>query len=254
MGQVNVAYDDDLLTKLDCLAAARGLSRPDLLRAIAEEAVRASEQGRPMFEPPEAPIDADTALVLATKLERLGIDFDRLARSSDRREKKLLESFNATDEANRSAYERLSEDLAGRFREGATPFAKMLTSFREDVAKLHSDVLAASRKPDSLNAIQKDLAAIRSAQDRVRPITHLHLFRDVHPNRWLWGIIVTFGLSLLMFLQILFANLLPNEMFATPVALRLYGSADTGICELYKTSRRLKHCPSLAPAETGGRP
>lgn len=52
MAQVNVAYEDRLLAHLDAVAEGRGLSRPDLLRAIAEEAVRAGEQGRAMFEPP----------------------------------------------------------------------------------------------------------------------------------------------------------------------------------------------------------
>ena len=110
MAQVNVAYDDALLAHLDAVAERRGLSRPDLLRAIAEETVRADEQGRAMFEPPELPIDPDTAVVLATKVEQISIDLDRILRAAERREHKMLTAFNATEEANRNAVDRLGRD------------------------------------------------------------------------------------------------------------------------------------------------
>ncbi len=95
MAQVNVAYEDRLLAHLDSVAEGRGLSRPDLLRAIAEEAVRAGEQGRAMFEPPKLPIDPGTAVTLALKVEQISIDLDRILRAAERREKRLVEAFHA---------------------------------------------------------------------------------------------------------------------------------------------------------------
>lgn len=144
MAQVNVAYDDLLLAHLDALAATRGLPRPDLLRAIAEEAVRANEQGRALFEQPDAPIDPETAILLATKVEGLSIDFDRLMRSVDRREKRMLERFDATEEANRTAFERVQANMVDRFVEGSAPFTSMLAELRADNRKLHEDMIEAA--------------------------------------------------------------------------------------------------------------
>ena len=55
MGQVNVNYDDRLLEGIDRLCSARGLSRAELMRAIATEAVEAHDAGRLAFQMGTAP-------------------------------------------------------------------------------------------------------------------------------------------------------------------------------------------------------
>lgn len=252
MAQVNVAYDDLLLAHLDALAATRGLPRPDLLRAIAEEAVRANEQGRALFEQPDAPIDPETAILLATKVEGLSIDFDRLMRSVDRREKRMLERFDATEEANRTAFERVQANMVDRFVEGSAPFTSMLAELRADNRKLHEDMIEAARSPASIDEIKKELAVISSRYQEVRPVYNLHLFREIDLNAWGWGVLmITLALGFLV-LQMMAARVLPYEIWANPIATQLYGSPETAICEIYKDARESRSCPRLAPVEAGG--
>ena len=254
MAQVNVAYDDVLLTHLDALAAARGIPRPDLLRAIAEEAVRANEQGRALFEPPEAPIDVESAVLLATKVAGLSIDLDRLLRSVDRREKRMLERFEATEDANRTAFERVQARMVDRFVEGSAPFTSMLARLRTDNAKLHEQVIAASRSPTGIETIQRELAVIASRYQSVRPVYNLHLFREINLNVWGWGLLLSALAAGFLVLQMMAARVLPYEVWATPIAMQLYGSSDTAICEIYKDARDLSACPRLAPVEASGAP
>ncbi|MCJ2188596.1 ribbon-helix-helix protein, CopG family [Novosphingobium beihaiensis] len=254
MGQVNVTYDDALLRRLDGLAEQLGQSRPDLLRALAEEAVKAHEQGRPMFEPPAAPIDAAAAMGLALKVEQLSIDLDRLARSWDRREKKLVKAFNATEDANRDAQVHFSHEMIERFRDGSMPFLRKIVEVRQLIAELKDDVLAATREPASLAAIRADLAAMKTAMRRSRRQFHFHFGRDWTFEGWQLGALSLSAVAALMVGEILLATVLPYRWLATPLSLKLFGSADAGICELYAQSRHLDRCPVLAPEKTGGEP
>jgi hypothetical protein len=55
MGQINVNYDDRTLQGIDRLAATKGMSRPELLRAIAGEAIEAHDGGRLAFQVDDTP-------------------------------------------------------------------------------------------------------------------------------------------------------------------------------------------------------
>ena len=50
MGQVNVNYDERVIEGIDRLRGTRGLSRAELLRAIATEAVEAHDAGWLAFQ------------------------------------------------------------------------------------------------------------------------------------------------------------------------------------------------------------
>lgn len=254
MAQVNTAYDDVLLAQLDAIAAGRAMSRPDLFRAIAEEAVRAHEQGRSMFEPPPAPIDPATAMSLAGKVEQLCVDLDRLVRSWDKREKKLIEAFNATEEANRTARERLGNDLFEHFRKGTNPYAKKVAELGELIAEKQAEILAATRQPESLALIRKDMAELKAAIRRSRRVHNLHLGTNWGLQRWQIAFFGACAFVALLMVEIGLALLLPYDWLATPLSLRLFGSSDTAICEMLKLSRGLEHCPVLVPSRPGGEP
>lgn len=259
MAQVNVAYDDGLLRHLDALAGKRGLSRPDLLRAVAEEAVRADEQGLTMFAPPpapEKPVSSEQTMQLVHELREMSMGLDRLMRSAEKREKQLLAACNATEEANRTAREQYGQELAERFRNGTTPYIAMLKEQSADIARKLDEVMAAVGQPDPQALTRSDFGELQKEMKtligQMRPTMHLHFGKDLQMNAW--GLVLTglIGLAALTFLQTGLAWVMPYSWVATPVSMRLYGSADVGICELYKASRGLEDCPKHAPVKRRG--
>lgn len=245
MAGVNVAYDDALLVHIERIAAGLGMSRADYFRAIAEESVKAHEQGRAMFEPPPPPINLDNALVLATKVEQISIEIDRQNRSWEKRERKLIEAFNGAEADNRTAFERLGADLASRFRDGSTPFAEAVGELHDDLERLRTDMLAAARCPPSLQTLRTDISSAKRAALRNRRAYHFHLFGKLDWRGWELAAGLGMALLGLCVVQIMLARVLPFGWMATPVSLGLYGSAETAICELNEHAYRLDHCPKL---------
>ena len=247
MAQVNVAYHDALLARLDALAAALGMPRPDLLRAFAQEGVQAGEQGRAMFEPSEPPIDPDTAVVLATKVEQISIDLDRILRAAERREHKMLTAFNATEEANRDAVDRLGRELSSRFLDGATPFGEMLADHLDEVGKLQQDVLSSARSPEWIAGFEAKLAVIEAAAKEPR---HINRY-EIAPNWCLpaWQLCLAAILALFAAAVVIttLARLTPDSWIATPMSSAMFGSSDRGMCELWKAKHGTDACPVLVP-------
>jgi hypothetical protein len=101
MGQLNVSFDDGLLVEVYKLAAQRGISRPELIRALVREAIGAEGVGgkavvRASIAAP-APMPPD----LIVQLTQLGLELDRVLRDVDRREgrlRKALATKTASDE------------------------------------------------------------------------------------------------------------------------------------------------------------
>ncbi|MEM9084853.1 MAG: hypothetical protein AAGB23_02900 [Pseudomonadota bacterium] len=242
MPQVNVVYDDALYCHLDALAQKRGLSRSDFCRALLEEAVRADERGCALFSPSAAPIDEEALSALAHEMRETAMYLNRQLLSADRREKKLLEAFNATEEANREATARLQERLLERYREGVTPFAERLDEVRLEHKRLGKKILAVCENPTSLEAIQRDVAGVTAAIRRSRRVHNYHFFEKWRMRGWELGVLASFTFVVVLTTQILIASLLPADWFANRLVVRMYGSADVAICELYKSANGLDHC------------
>lgn len=247
MAQVNVAYDDALLAHLDAVAERRSVSRPDLLRAIAEEAVRANEQGRAMFEPPELPIHPDTAVALATKVAQISIDLDRILRAAERREHKMLTAFNATEEANRNAVDRLGRELSSRFLDGATPFGEMLADHLDEVGKLQQDVLSAARSPEWIAGFNARLAVIEAAAKEPRHMNRYEIAPNWRLPAWQVSLAAFVALFAAAIVITTLARLTPDSWIATPMSRAMYGSSDRGMCELWKAKHDTDACPVLVP-------
>lgn len=258
MGQANVAYDDAVLRRLDALAERLGHSRSDLLRRAAEEMIRADEDGRPLFQPDEVPLGPEVLLGLVHEIRQMNIDLDRQMRAAEKREKRLLESCNATEEANRSARERHGKDLANRFREGATPFSIMLGDFRKEIAERHEAILNAIREPESVKAMRADVAAVktlllqrRRKADRPLHALHFHIASNLKVAGWELAIGAAVMILVLLAVQSGIGRVLPYDWWATPISQSLYGSSETGACELYKAAREVDHCKALPSAKKG---
>lgn len=258
MGQVNVAYDDAILRRLDALAERLGHSRSDLLRRAAEEMVRADEDGRPLFEPRAVPLGPEVLAGLVHEIRQMNIDLDRQMRAAEKREKRLLESCNATEEANRSARERHGKDLANRFREGATPFSIMLGDFRKDIVERHDAILSAIREPESVKAMRVDVTVVKSLllqrrrkADRPLHALHFHIGRNLKVAGWELGVGAAVVILVLLAVQSGIGHVLPYSWWATPISQSLYGSSETGACELYKAAREADDCKALSSAKKG---
>ena len=251
MAQLNVGLDAADKARFDAFAAAEGLASGTLGRSVILEYLKAREQGRAMFEPVEPPIDADTAVTLAMKIEQISIDLDRILRSADRREKKLLEAFHATEEANRNALGRLGDELTKRFAEGATPFSEMLADHGRGVARLHREVLAASRKPEWMGDLTARLNTIETAAKQPSTVNRFELATNWSMSARELCAAAVVGLITATLLIILVARTFPDSWIATPMAQAMYGSADRGICELWKERDHIDRCPRFVPKTEG---
>jgi hypothetical protein len=122
MGQFSVNTSDQLISDLDRVASARGLSRPDLMRQVITEIVEAHDAGRLAFTLDDGP-RLDTSLnTLAVQLREAVVEIDRSQRENQKLTKRLIDSWNGGEEAARDALQKLSDHLNGRFRDGFEPF------------------------------------------------------------------------------------------------------------------------------------
>lgn len=247
MKQLNIGLDQADKARFDAIAAAEGVPSATLGRSVLLEFLAASDEGRAMFEPSKPPIDPDLAVTLVSKLDRFSIEHDRILRSFDRREHKMLKAFNATEEANRNAVERLGEELSTRFSNGATPFAEMLTEHLEEVEQLRNDILAAARAPEWISAINGKLDVIEAAAKEPR---HMNRY-EIAPNWRLpaWQLCCAAILALFAAAVVIttLARLTPDSWIATPMSRAMYGSSDRGMCELWKAKHGTDACPVLVP-------
>ncbi|MFC0588541.1 hypothetical protein ACFFF7_03870 [Novosphingobium aquiterrae] len=91
MGQVNVNYDDRTLAGIDRICSVKGLSRTEVMRLIATEAIEAHDAGRLAFQEVGGPKLGGTLNALAAQLRDNMVEQDRLLRSTQRHEKKMLD-------------------------------------------------------------------------------------------------------------------------------------------------------------------
>ena len=163
-----------------------------------------------------------------------------------------------TEEANRSARERHGKDLANRFREGTTPYSNMLGAFRKEIVERHEAILSAIREPESVKAMRADVAAVKSLllqrrrkADRPLHEVHYHIARNLKIRGWQLSVGAALILLVLLGMQSCIGHVLPYSWWATPISQSLYGSSETGACELYKAARAVDDCQALTTAKKG---
>jgi len=175
MGQVNVNYDERILEGIDRLCIARGLSRAELMRAIATEAVEAHDAGRLAFQIEDGPRIDGSLNALAVQLRENVVEQDRLLRSTQRHEKKMLDALAPNAEAICAAEERLSERVTNNNRKAYEPFVDVARKLRDAFGE------AADRMDDKQDArlqkIEQRLEAIRAEATAPR-----NLYKVVFPG------------------------------------------------------------------------
>lgn len=158
MAQVNVTYADDLVAALDRVAAARRMARPELLRAIALEAVEAHEAGRLAFRREDGPrLDASIS-GLVVQLRDALTEIARMQNDNIRFQKRLVEAFTGSEKTVGAALERVWAHIRALNVENFKPFVDELDGLIEHLESAEERVQA---------AVNVKLTAIEERLDKV---------------------------------------------------------------------------------------
>lgn len=239
MGQVNVTYDDRILAGIDRVCGARGLSRTELLRAIANEAVEAHDAGTLAFHS-EGPRLEGSVNALTLQMREAVIELDRVQRSTQRHEKRMLESWVASAEAIRVAEEHLVGRINDINRKSYEPFVVRLTqlqaSFGEAAERMAAQQTAQHTKLDErLEAVRAQAASPRN------------LYKVVFPGDFSIGYLTALTSMIGMIGALIFIFFAANlEWLGVPVARKLLPTTEL-ICNLVNERYGVRDCE--VPAE-----
>jgi hypothetical protein len=161
VGQINVNYDDRTLQGIDRLAASKGMSRPELLRAIAGEAIEAHDGGRLAFQADDTPRIDGSINALTIQLRETVLEMERTQRANQRHEKKLLDAFVGSEDAVRQAQENLTARINDINRKSYQPFLMKLGEVQAAIEGVGDRLIDAQGK--KLSAIQDRLDAVDAA-------------------------------------------------------------------------------------------
>lgn len=168
MGQVNVNYDDRLLQGIDRVAAARGVNRPDLLRAIAGEAIEAHDAGRLAFQIDDGPRVDGSLNALALQFREAVVELERAQRVNQRHEKKLLDAYVGSEETVRAAQELLTTRINDINRKSYQPFVMKLGEVQAAIDALRDRLI--QTQDAKFDVIAERMEAIRRGQHTAHPI------------------------------------------------------------------------------------
>jgi len=242
MAQVNVTYADDLVAALDRVAAARRMARPELLRAIALEAVEAHEAGRLAFRREDGPrLDASIS-GLVVQLRDALTEIARMQNDNIRFQKRLVEAFTGSEKTVGAALERVWAHIRALNVENFKPFVDELDGLIEHLEAAEERVQAAVNV--KLTAIEERLDKVLKVAGEARVQHNLVLgdnrtlsFWFLLRMSWLVG-----ALSVLLFL--LFAQ------WSQPMALFVSTgliNTDERVCQLVNWKGGVEDC--LLPSE-----
>jgi hypothetical protein len=240
MGQVNVTYDDRILEGIDRLCSARGLSRPELMRSIATEAVEAHDAGRLAFQIEDGPRIDGSLNALAVQLRENVVEQDRLLRSTQRHEKKMLDALAPNAEAIRAAEERLSERVTNNNRKAYEPFVDVARKLRDAFGEAADRM---DEKQDArLQRIEQRLDAVRAEATAPR-----NLYKVVFPGdfslRFLVALTAVIGFVGALVVLLAAANI---AWIGVPIAKRALPTTEL-VCRMINDSYGVRDCE--VPAE-----
>lgn len=162
MGQVNVNYDERLLEGIDRLCSARGLSRAELMRAIATEAVEAHDAGRLAFQIEDGPRIDGSLNALAAQVREAVVELERAQRSTQRHERRMMDAWVGNEDSIRQAQENLTARVNDINRKSYEPFVNkirdvisLFEGLKTQVAKTQEAGLA--KVLDSLEAVRAEV-------------------------------------------------------------------------------------------------
>lgn len=151
---------------LDQLAETYGMSRAGLLRELVNEAVKAHQQGRALFEVPAAPLTGEQVLLLVQHTQALCLELDRQHDEAARREQRLNNAYRENEAAGSAKLQKLADEIRTQMADGATPFRTSLDCLREELQN-YPHVLSQKISP-CLVSIGEQLATIQNAAEQPR--------------------------------------------------------------------------------------
>ncbi|NOU02715.1 MAG: hypothetical protein HOO94_03585 [Novosphingobium sp.] len=235
MSQVNVNYDDRMVQGIDRIAAARNLNRPDLLRAIAGEAIEAHDAGRLAFQMADGPRIDGSINALAIQLREAVIELERAQRANQRHEKKLLDAWVGSEEVVVAAQERLATRVNDINRKSYQPFLNKLAEVYTAIDKLRDRL--AEAQDAKLENIDKRLEAVRVEASAPRNQYNLVL-GDSMPLRF----VVIMSLMVSVVGTLVFLMLAGNMAWlGVPVAKRLVPTTEL-VCRVINDSYGVRDC------------
>lgn len=237
MVQINVSYPDSVVAGVDRVAAARRMSRADLLRAVAQEVVEAHGAGRLAFQVDDGP-RIDTSLsTLVIQVRELIMELDRSQRANQRHDKRRLDEFVASEQAIQAAREHLTARINEMNRQSYQPFVEKLREVRGEV-EAASGRLIEAQKP-VLDQISEQLEAVRVAATAPRVQHNLVLGDDrVLSLRFLSACAVIVGVLSTVIFLLLAGQVQP---LAVPVANRLIAD-DEHVCRMINRRYGVSDC------------
>ncbi len=240
MGQVNVTYEDRLLEGIDRLCSARGLSRAELMRAIATEAVEAHDAGRLAFHIEDGPRIDGSLNALAAQVREAVVELERVQRSTQRHEKRMMEAWVGNEESIRQAQENLTARVNDINRKSYEPFVNKI----RDVIALFEGL-----KTQLAKSQEAGLAQVLDSLEAVRAeaIAPRNLYKVVFPGdfslRFLVALTAVIGFVGALVVLLAAANI---AWIGVPIAKRALPTTEL-VCRMINDSYGVRDCE--VPAE-----
>lgn len=243
MGQINARVSDAIVAGLDRWAAAIGIERSALVRDILAEAVTARSEGRASFERPDMPDPADLQH-LAARLERQGVELDRIMRQNAKRDAELMKQARTDTVGVSQARDAIVADVVAHMRTA-------LEAVHGELVRTRDELSALLRKLPQLVAIDGKLDQVLAAAQEPR-VTRSY---NIGLGHWSAGMLSIAGFTLLvfgMFGFMLVAAVLPERWLELRYANRLLGGGDRAICRLidYHYDTGLLNCQTAVSGRT----
>lgn len=228
MAQFNIRLDDTRTAALDALAAKRGLERPEFIRLLIDEAIKADAQGRELFDRSR---DLDPRLLgeIVQRVNQGMLEFDRKLGDIAKREAEI-----AT--IRRDDADRISD--ARREFVGAMPdrLKQAYAPFRADLEKLRVALVEHPR----LVSIDQRLERVEKLAAEPRQ----NIYNQLNGVDLSWPrITAALGAGFLVSIGLFFglAALFPQRL-ALPTANRLLGGGDQAVCALVNYRMGTSNC------------
>jgi len=240
MGQVNVNYDERILKGIDRLRGSRGLSRAELLRAIATEAVEAHDAGRLAFQIEDGPRIDGSLNALAAQVREAVVELERAQRSTQRHEKRMIDAWVGNEESIRQAQENLTARVNDINRKSYEPFVNKMRDVIAITEKLK--VHLAEVQKVGLGQLLDRLEAVRA--EAVAP---RNLYKVVFPGdfslRFLIALASMIGLIGAFLVLLAAANM---AWLGVPIAKRTLPTTEL-VCRMINDRYGVRDCQ--VPAE-----
>lgn len=261
--QIGISVDPSVHDEIQRLADRKGMTRPQFMVHLAQEAIRADLDGRPLFQPTQLPpppsVEPGLLVRLTGELVKLVDRLKTVLRAHDQRDVELSRLAATNGEAIREAEEQLAARMRDWLSSGIDPYtlrmdklAAVVTEQAEASASMiqkHCDALAheMSEHP-GFKAVAAELKHQREAIEKAKPNMHFHVGSNWHFSGlsllgWLTGVFVAS-----FFVLVFFARSLPADWIAAPAASMLLGSEERAICVL-SGNRFTSSGRCISPAE-----